>query len=915
MTPPRRLAAVLAAGAVPVAFLASVQPTSAAPSPSSLTVGVNGAAAGSQSFSGGPITGSEDASGNLTPPVSCDAPACESIPLTVKAPPGLPAKSITVTVTVNFNAAATNPLGLTGLDTYLLDSQGNQVAGDSLGSAPSVAAAGQLDPGSYTIEITGEAGAAQETYTGTVTASLSSVSTVPSVTQLTTPLRFAPSTVVSPVILGGEPQISQERPDAVTAPGAGLDTQRGFVDWPVSSRTQIGTLWRTVNGGDSYRQLVDLTCAERQVPNCFTGGGGDTVNRVNNYNGDVLFGDQESLVQEAFASSADHGDSFPLTRQTAISSTATGVDRQWISAVDAPGFMGGPFVPFELDGLFSYHIPEAGEYVAGVGTDGILRPGVAPVIPSVTQSGPSRVDVQPGSHGKGWFYQSYRDGNGFEVASVPLSSYQDPTAYSIGNVNSDTPQVFPWITLDRQGNLYAVWIGTDGQLYYSFSKITDPANDPTATPPGVPATKWSPKLKVNPPALGSTIFPEVVAGDAGRIAITYMATGDYTGVSDNAPAGSNPARWTTYVSESVDALSATPHFQIGEVSHRWDHLGSICTAGTTCLVSMGDRSLLDMIDVTMDDSGRLAIVYCDNNTSFARQEISTGSQGGGFVKVARLANGPSLLQSHSPFAIGYSNSFRNSAAGDATWPNTAAGTNLPGLDLTGVGASFDGSNLVGRIDLADASATGMAAAISGYNSASSAVNSTDPSASRVQYVLRWDSPEGETYYMTAEADTGGNLTFYGGKVDSSNAVNNVNAAVGIAYRPQTAFTVTGQRSGNTLLLKAPLSQFGLAPGRTLVSLEAFSLTGPADSALGGTATSQIFASMRDIDASPALDAVLAASTGPAGGNQPVTTNPTTGLSGTPNTSASRPGALAPLAAVWVLGVVAVARRSRRRRGA
>src|SRR5258706_5438747 len=131
--------------------------------------------------------------------------------------------------------------------------------------------------------------------------------------------------------------MSFERPIKGALPG--LDPHRGFVDWPVSSRTNIGTLWRTVNDGDSYRQLVDPTCAQRQVPNCLTGGGGDTVNRVNNYDGTVNFGDQESLAQEAYASSVDHGDSFPATRQTPVTSTFTGVDRQWISTVDAPGIM------------------------------------------------------------------------------------------------------------------------------------------------------------------------------------------------------------------------------------------------------------------------------------------------------------------------------------------------------------------------------------------------------------------------------------------------------------------------------------------------------------------------------------------------------------------------------------------------
>ena len=911
MTSSRRLAALIAAAAIPSAVAASVLPTAAAPSPGSLTVGVSGAAPSSQSFSGGPITGSEDVSGSLPPPISCDQPACEKIPVTLKAPAGFPSQRITLTVTVNFDAAAGNPDGLTGLDAYILDGQGNMLAGDTLGSAPSVATVDKLDPGSYVVEVTGEAAAQNQSYTGTLEASITPLRV--DIDPFASPLQFSPSTVVSPVILGGEPQISLERPVAQPKAGAGLDPRRGFVDWPVSSRTQIGTLWRTLDGGETYRQIVDLSCAQRQVPNCHTGGGGDTVNRVNNYDGTVLYGDQESLAQEAFASSVDHGDSFPVTRQTAVSSLGSGVDRQWISAVDAPGVMGGPFVPFELEGLFSYHVPDAGEYVAGVGTDGILRPAAAPVIPNVSQSGPSRVDVQQGSHGFGWFYQSYRDGNGFEVGVAPLSKYQDPTAFKVQRVTADTPQVFPWIALDRQGNLYATWVAGDGQLYYSVSQITDPRNDPTATPAGVPGTAWSAKRKVNPPLMGSTVFPEIVAGDPGRIAIVYMATPDHTGVSDDAPQGDNDAaRWYTVVSESTDAMSAQPDFTMGYASHRIAHQGSICTSGTTCIATGGDRSLLDMIDITMDSDGRPEVVYCDNNNAFAREEASLGSQGSGFVKVAQQASGPSLLVGHGPYASTYPASYRAAKGHDATWPNTAAGTNLPSLDITGSGVSVDGGNLVARIDLGD---TAFARDLSAYNSAQQAGGSTDPAATRMQYVLRWDTVKGESRYLAAEADASGTLTYFGGKLDSSNAVSNGNSPVAVAYRPQSGTTVTGLLSGTTLTLRAPLSQLGAAAGDRLVSVQAFSLAGPSDEVLSGEPeTAQVLAAMREIDAAPPLDAQLVAAQGSS--TQSTTGAPlsggTTAPSGLPNT-APVGSPLAVLIGVPLALAAAVAGARRRRR--
>jgi hypothetical protein len=882
-TPPRPRRVAIALCVVTLAVVAATARASAAPTPATLTVAEGGPP---QSFSGGPITGSADASGSVAP-VVCSTPACETIPLTLTAPAGFPAKSIDLTITLTFTAAGGNPSGLTGLDVWVLDSGGNTVASAVLGSSPAVATGTKLDPGAYTVEITGEAGAVNQTYTGVASAKQTgAASSVASVTQSSTPISFGPATVVSPTILGAEPQITFERPVAAPKAGAGLDPKRGFVDWPVSSRTMIGTLWRTQNGGDSYRQIVDLSCAQRQVPNCFTGGGGDTVNRINNYDGTVNFGDQESLAQEAFASSVDHGDTFPVTRQTPVTSTFTGVDRQWISSVDAPGIMTGT-PSFELEAVFSYHIPAAGELVAAVGTDGITRLATAPVIPSVSQSGPSRIDTQPGSPGNGYFYQGYRDGTGFRVGVAPLTSVQDPTAYTLQTVTTDQPQVFPWINLDSKGNLYATWVAPDGQLYYSFSRIADPKNNPKATPAGVPGTTWSPKLKVNAPNLGSTVFPEVVAGDPGHIAITYLATPDYTGVSDGAPAGTNPAKWNAYVSTSSDALDSNPTFQSGVVSHQVLHTGSICTSGTTCAATMGDRSLLDMIDVTMDSDGRIAVTFTDNNNSFGRQESSLGSQGSPYVKVARLANGPSLLTGHGPYALTFPTDLRTSAAGDATWPNTSAGTNLPSLDIIGSGVSVSGTSLVARIDLRDPSAAGIVRDLAAYN----AVTTTDLPATRTQYVARWDS-RGETYYLAAEADSTGALTYYGGKVDSSNALSNGNSAVGVSYRPQSSFVVTGKVQGNSLLITGRLSDFAAAAGDTLVSYGSYSMAGPADALISGqAASSQVFASMRTVDSSPPMDAVLAAA-------------PATNVAETP---------WAPLLVAGALGTAAVLARRRQHR--
>src|ERR687887_460090 len=107
---------------------------------------------------------------------------------------------------------------------------------------------------------------------------------------------------------GGEPQTTLERRESWTPNGAPVDPNRIFVDWPLSTRSNIGQLNRSLDGGDSFRLLFDPTCAARSRPNCATGGGGDTEEDVNLVNRHVLFSDQEALANEAYAASTDHGD-------------------------------------------------------------------------------------------------------------------------------------------------------------------------------------------------------------------------------------------------------------------------------------------------------------------------------------------------------------------------------------------------------------------------------------------------------------------------------------------------------------------------------------------------------------------------------------------------------------------------------
>lgn len=665
--------------------------------------------------------------------------------------------------------------------------------------------------------------------------------TPPAVTFDTTQqLAFAPSTLVSPSFLGGEPETTMEHPIPGSQAGR-IDPNRVFVDWPLSSRSQTSQVSRSTDGGDHFRMLLDLnTCPERNRPDCLTGGGGDSKTDVNLYNGNVYFADQEVLVNEALASSTDHGDSWPAARQFAITNTATAVDRQWLAYID-PSVLSLP--TGHAEAFLAYHIPAVGQIIQPIDQNGVPVPQTVQLT-GVSQSGTLRVDNSTGP-AHGWIYQPYR-GTGVMVATAYAPNYALPQNWHTTKVSDDSATIFPWLQIDSHGNAYLVWVSA-GNLFLSVSPIDDARNNPAQG--GTPGTFWTPKAQLNPPGVTSAVFPEVTAGDTGRIGITFVGSTDCAGQSDGCAATTH---WNTYAEVISDALAVvrgTPLSVVsGVVSHRVMHRGSICTSGTTCT---GDRSLLDMIDLGYDASGRVGVVFTDNNNRLAAPNLTDNSKNGPFTLYAKETAGPALLATQPAVAVSIPMNARPAAAGDATWPNTAAGGNLASLDVTGtsIGLSADGSQLVAKIALSDASLAGMSRDLAAYNA------STTQKAARLQYVARFANAN-DVYHLDMDFEPGRTpqVRFFGGLLDGDDGVQNgTGTIVGSRYVADTGYTVTGSIRNGVLTLMAPKTQFGVDTASPLFSVTAFAMAGPDEA---DATASLVVNSSRTIDASPPFDASL-----------------------------------------------------------
>ncbi len=453
---------------------------------------------------------------------------------------------------------------------------------------------------------------------------------------------------------------------AYSDPGA-VDPRRVLVNAPLSSRTEISIENRSLDGGKTFRLLYDRTCAERSRPTCLTGGGGDAEEDVNLKNGNLFFADQEVLVQEALASSTDHGDTFPADRQFPITNTATVLDRQWLAATDSSFKAGPPLLKKTVEAFLAYHLAGVGQYVQAIDPTGMPMEQLLPQIPEVAQSGQLRVDNSQGP-GHQWIYQPYAALiGGTRVATAFGPDYGLPTSWQSTAVTADLVTSFPWIALDDRGNAYLTW-DTGGAVYYSASPIDDARNDPSAG--GRPGSYWTPRVQLSPPQIGSAVFPEAIGGAPGRFGVTYVGTTEFIGEPDDAP---QDTHWNTYAAVVTNALGVggPPVVHTGQVSHRFVHHGNICTSGTACAATMKDRSFADLIDVGRFQNGQLGVVYQDNFSTFADTSETTGDgeDEAPFIVFARQVSGPDLSGPAAGPEANHVFATVDDAGGDATWPN------------------------------------------------------------------------------------------------------------------------------------------------------------------------------------------------------------------------------------------------------
>jgi hypothetical protein len=271
-----------------------------------------------------------------------------------------------------------------------------------------------------------------------------------------------------------------------------------------------------------------------------------------------------------------------------LASNIPGDDRQWIAAYgDTTLYLTYKQFGALQNGTLSIVVVKS--------TDGGIT------FPQITQVTTPVSGVQPGDQGNivvdprnGYVYNVFFDQTSTQVYLA--RSTDGGVTFSLklvyqGPADTSLAHVFPAIAVDRAGNLHVVF--SDGvNTYLTVSR------DLGAT--------WSHVVRVNNGAATRTaIQPWVVAGDAGKVDVTWLGS-SATNFMDSS------AQWRVYMSQSQNDLASVPAFAQSTVTGVV-HVGPVCVNGLGC--ASGTRNLAEYWAPDVHLDGNALIVYPDDKNS------------------------------------------------------------------------------------------------------------------------------------------------------------------------------------------------------------------------------------------------------------------------------------------------------------
>ena len=528
-------------------------------------------------------------------------------------------------------------------------------AGDSDGGTPhEKVVVNEPVAGSYTAVACGLVNAAAQPYTGKAT--LTAIAPVKGPAPLPTVdhgLGFGASTPSDVQRDVGEPAVTTDRDGNIYTCGPA-----GFAN--LADYANVST-----DGGDQFHLLGQPPRGQLSE-----GGGGDcalatAVQRNAQGHYALAYAGLDTQLGYATATSPDGGHTLQ-TSPTGLS--LPGVDRQWLTFVDAKtallayNSLGLNMVVLRsTDAGLTYGPPTQAADVFG--TIGQIRAhtpaGKDPATQSVV------------------YFPLSRD----NVLRLAISRDSGATFDTCLLLDAGVSPDAKWVSADHDdaGNIYVVYAERHGG--HDVYLLTLPASKAATCAAGRQAAVTR-KVRVNREGIDTAVMPWIAAGGLpGRVAVAY-----YGSQTDGDPStGDFRGTWNVYVSQSLDALAAAPHFdQVTATTHPF-HYDSICLDGLGCDVTVppGDRTLVDFFSIAYNrKSGRLNLAY-SNAAKRPGDAAGNLSQPTVLVQSSGPSNGGGTVHPRHPVvAAGTAD-----PAGDAlsqyssVLPRTAESVNSTALDL------------------------------------------------------------------------------------------------------------------------------------------------------------------------------------------------------------------------------------------
>ena len=336
--------------------------------------------------------------------------------------------------------------------------------------------------------------------------------------------------------------------------------------------------WRSDDGGKSWK-YVGLF-GQEAGPHSLTSTGFSDPDLTMDAGGRI-YNTEIDLANVAVFSSPDDGQSWPRGNPIVASG-----DRPWVTGAQKDEVFLYVNLPKQIwrstDAGLTWSLVAQG---ADVGADGKML--VDPL---------NRKKGLLGPLDEGGVAISKNDGKSWKTYPAPLGK---------------STQFFGTIAVDRKGWVYAANAGG-----YSGSADTTADGEVTFNYFNRRTKKWAKNpVKVSTPK-GDAMWPWLIAGDDGRVAIVWYQTlkGNQNKFYIYAAYTTN-AHGTTVTCSDGSKKFVPPRFSVTNASRRPIHTGKICLSGTACNANAnfeaGDRRLGDFFSVNFDHKGRIYIASGD----------------------------------------------------------------------------------------------------------------------------------------------------------------------------------------------------------------------------------------------------------------------------------------------------------------